>query len=97
MRITKSFFGAVKQGVRTGVYVGPVGQTALIVMAVVALFVAGGVKSGFVTVDELRGDPFGTTWKMVEPTVEDLRGKWDNHFGGGTPADDPATDAPAAP
>jgi hypothetical protein len=69
------------RGFRTGVYAGPVIQTIAIVAIVAALFVAGAVTSGFVTTDELKSNPVGTAWKLVEPTVADLAAKWDAQFG----------------
>jgi hypothetical protein len=60
---------------------GPYTSTVAIVLMVLALFVGGGVAKGFISADELADDPAGTVWKMFEPTVNDLRSKWERNFG----------------
>jgi hypothetical protein len=69
IRVAKLFFGNVKQGLRTGVYGGMVGQTIATLLFVAALWVGAGLAQGFITVDELTAQPVETMRKLVEPTV----------------------------
>jgi len=71
----------LRRGLRTGIYGGPVVQVIAIVTMVLALFVAGGLKSGYITTGELRADPVGTVQRMVEPTAADIAAKVQRLFG----------------
>jgi hypothetical protein len=69
IRVAKLFFGNVKQGLRTGVYGGMVGQSIATVLFVALLWVGAGLAQGFITVDELKAQPVATLHKLVEPTL----------------------------
>lgn len=64
-----AFTRALKQGARTGVYGGPIGQTIATVLFVAALWVGAGLAQGYITVDELAADPLATIQHLAEPTV----------------------------
>jgi hypothetical protein len=88
MTLTRTFFRAVRQGLRTGVYGGPIGQTLAVVIFAVAVFVGAGLATGHITGEQLADDPVGTAWRTIEPTVRSFTG-------GDAPADPAAV--PTAP
>lgn len=68
MKLLSTFTNNIKQGLRTGVYGGPISQTIAVALFVAALWVGGAVFKGFVTMDELTSEPLDTLHKIFEPT-----------------------------
>jgi hypothetical protein len=54
------------------VYGGPLGHTVAVAIFALAVFVAAGLATGYVTWAELAADPAGTVWRTVEPTARSL-------------------------
>jgi hypothetical protein len=67
-----AFLRAVKQGLTTGVYGGPLGQTIAVLILAIAVVVGAGIATGHITGQQLADDPAGTIWRTIEPTVRSL-------------------------